>query len=307
MNVFLAFWLLLSGMTGAAPAGRLDTGLLPPDGFLKIWKKSETARVFTASDLYGFIDGGAELFLEFGFEQLTVQPYTPNFQPGAANAATDEFQVEIYRMSDPVAATGIYLMKCGRETAHPSFAERHTLNQYQLVFKRDRYYIVINNSDGNEKLRSGMLEFGRHIAKSLPADPPLKLDAVLPSKGLDKASIRLIRGPYALQSVYTLGNGDILQLGRALTAVAGNYQDAGGKYSLIITDYPSEPAAHKAFLNLRNNLDTYLKVQEKTDNRLVFLDYSREFGVVSLTGKRLTIRVHLARKPGSGPESRGAE
>ncbi len=42
--------------------------------------------------------------------------------------------VEIYRMADPVAATGIYLMKCGKETRDASFTERHTVNRHQLMF-----------------------------------------------------------------------------------------------------------------------------------------------------------------------------
>jgi len=292
MTALLALWFLLAGQAPAA-------SVLPPDGFLKAWKKSEPARVFTAADLYGYIDGGAELFLEFGFEQLAVQPYVPVTPAAGAAGAPDEFQVEVYRMADAAAAAGIYFMKCGRETPDASFAERHTLNRFQLIFRRERYYVVINNSEGNEKLRAGMLDFARHIAGRLPPDPPLEPVKALPSQGLDKNSIRLIRGPYALQAVYTLGEGDILQLGRKLTAVAGNYQGAGGKHSLILADYPSAAAAQAAFRNLSQHLDPYLKVQEKTDRRLVFLDYSKEYGVIAREGRRLTIRVHLASRPGA--------
>jgi hypothetical protein len=297
MTSFLFLWLLLFGAGGSAPAAFPDTAFLPPDGFLQTWKKSGNIRVFTASDLYGYIDGGAEIFLEFGFEQLTVQHYKPDFQPGAAKNAADEFAVEIYRMADPVAATGMYLMNCGRESPDASFAERHTLNQFQLLFKRHRYYVMVNNAEGNDKLRAGMLEFGRYLAARMPAETPVKLHELLPAKGLDKNSVRLIRGPYALQSVFTLGNGDILQLGRKLTAVSGSYQDASGKYSLILADYPNSQAAQKAFLNVQNNLDTYLKIQEKNDRRLIFKDYNNEYGVVSLAGQQLTIQVHLAKKP----------
>ncbi len=295
---FLLLWLLHFTSIGLAPALGPDTDLLPPSGFLQIWKKAENPRVFTSSDLYGYIDGGAEIFLEFGFEQLTAQPYTPG--SGAAKTAADEFKVEIYRMSDPIAATGIYLMNCGKESSDPSFAERHSLNQFQLIFKRNRYYVIVNNSEGNEKLRPAMLEFGRYIAARLPAEIPVKLDELLPPKGLNRSSIRLIRGPYALQSIFTLGNGDVLQLGRNLTAVAGNYQDAAGKYSLVLVDYPNEQAAQKALINVQSHLDSYLKVEEKADRRLVFKDYSNEYGVVSITGKRLTVQLHLAKKPVSG-------
>lgn len=286
--------LLLIGGAGSLPAPAAGPELLPPDGFLQVWKRSGNMRAFTSSDLYGYIDGGAEIFLEFGFEQLIVQPYAP---AAGAGKTADEFKVEIYRMADAVAATGIYLMNCGKEAPDPTLQVRHTLNQFQLIFKRDRYYVIINNSEGNEKLRPAMLEFARYVAARLPAEIPVRTDEILPQKGLVKNSVRLFRGPYGLQSVYTLGSGDILQLGRKLTGVAGSYQEPGAKFTLVLVDYPTEEAAQSAFANVVKNLDTYLKIQEKSSRRLVFLDFNREFGVISVTGKRITVQVHLAQKP----------
>jgi hypothetical protein len=297
MTLLLVLWLALLGAAGSRPAVPGDGNLLPPDGFLETWKRSEKTRVFRSSDLYGYIDGGAEIYLEFGFEQLTVQPYKPGLAPAAARDDADEFQVEIYRMSDPVAATGIYLMNCGKELRDPSFTERHTLNDFQLLFKRDRYYVIINNTAGEAGLRPAMLEFGRFVASRLAAERPVTLDGRLPQAGLDKGSVRLIRGPYALQSVFTLGDGDILQLGRAVTAVAGNYRDKDGGHTLIVAEYPGEPQAQKAFLHLLRNLDRYLTVEGKSESRLIFKDYENKYGLASVSGRRLTVRVHLAKKP----------
>jgi hypothetical protein len=295
MTTILAILLAFFGKPLFQRPAAPDTALLPPDGFLQSWKRAENPRVFTSSDLYGYIDGGAEIYLEFGFEQLTVQSYRP-----VPQSAADEFKAEIYRMADPVAAAGMYLMNCGKERPDPSFAERHTLNEFQLLFKRNRYYVVINNSEGNQKLRAAMLEFGRYIAARLPAEASIKLGEVLPSRGLDRTSIRFIRGPYALQAIYTLGEGDILELDRRVAAVSGRYDDAGIKYSLILVDYPTEEAAQKAFLNVQTHLDRYLNVQEKTSRRLVFKDYKNEYGVIDVASRRLTIQLHLADRPTAG-------
>ena len=281
--------------SGAAAAQ--DQALLPPDGFQQVWKKSERTRIFTSSDLYGYIDGGAEIFLEFGFEQLTVQPYTSNFRASNAKTEPEELQVEVYRMKDPVAATGMYLMNCGKETPDAAFAERHTQNEFQLLFKRSRYYVIINNVNGSKAVRPGVLEFARFIAAKLPPEQPVKVDEVLPRPGLDKSSVRLIRGPYALQSVFTLGDGDILQLGRQITAVSGNYQDANGKRTVILVDYPDEKIAQRAYQFVQKNLDSYLQVEEKSESRLVFKDTSGQFGTISIRKNRLTVQLHLAKKP----------
>jgi hypothetical protein len=296
----LLLWYSLLGGFVPQPARAGDAELMPPGGFLQTWKKAANTRVFTSSDLYGFIDGGAEIFLELGFEQLTVQTYVPS--PGTAKNDMEDFKVEIYRMTDPIAAMGIYWMNCGKESPDPSFAERHTINRFQLIFKRDRYYVIINNSEGNEKFRPAMVEFARYVASRLPAETPVKLNELLPKKGLAPGSIRLIRGMYGLQSIFTLGTGNVLQLGSKLTAVAGMYQDETGKYSLVLADYPTEQEALKTLANIQSNLDPYLKVQEKSARRLAFKDFNNEFGEITVTGKRITIRLHLAKLPPPGRE-----
>ncbi len=281
----------------ASRAAAQDQALLPPDGFRQAWKKAERARVFTSADLYGYIDGGAEIFLEFGFEQLTVQLYTSNFGKSGPQASPEELQIEVYRMKDPVAATGMYLMNCGKETPDAAFAERHTLNEFQLLFKKNRYYVIINNVNGSKAVRPAVVEFARFIASRLPPEQPLKVDELLPRAGLEKSSVRLIRGPYALQAIFTLGEGDILQLGRQITAVSGNYQDAAGKRTLIQVDYPDEKAAQRAFQFVRKNLDSYLKAEESSESRLVFKDTAGQFGAVSIRGIRLSVQLHLAKRP----------
>ena len=52
-----------------------DAALMPADGAVGAFAKSAPMKVFTSADLYGHINGGAEAFLEIGFEQLTVQKY----------------------------------------------------------------------------------------------------------------------------------------------------------------------------------------------------------------------------------------
>jgi hypothetical protein len=276
----LSFLLILLNCLPIPPAPGSD--ILPPDGFGDGWARSGTARLFQRSDLYGHINGGAELFFEFGFQSLTVQHYRRE------NA---EFSVEIYQMTDPLAATGLYLMNRGKENAAPGFPERHTLNRFQLLFKRDCYYVLVHNLDGDEVLVEDMLTFGRHIASRLPPDGPEEIFDSLPKKGLDPRSVRLIRGPIALQSIYTLGEGDVLQLRGKLTAISGDYRDSSGSHALIIIDYPHRQSCAEAFDHLLQNLDSSLKALKRTDKELVFEDHECKQGSVSLSDRRLTLRI----------------
>ncbi len=292
--LFCLFWTVVGG--GPLQAGG-DRELLPPDGFLGKWSKAARSRLFTSADLYGHIDGGAELFLEFGFEQLTVQSF--NAAPADAHEVSpgSEIRLEVYRMSDPVAAAGVYFLKCGKENPDSSFGDRHTVNNYQLIFERDRYFVVVNNTGGEERLRGDMLAFARHIASRLPAEKPMALTGTLPKEGLVAESIRLARGPYALQAIYTLGEGDILQLRRSIAAVAADYRGDSGKKTLILVDYPDAAAAAAAFRHVQGNLDRYLKIVAVNERGFLFEDFAGEYGKATRAGRRVTVEVHMAARP----------
>ncbi len=275
----------------AAPA---DAALLPADGF-DGWTKSGKPRVYTKADLYGRIDGGAEVFLEIGFEQLLVQSYR---KPGAASQPGSEFVIEIYRMTDATAARGMYVSKCGKETRDPSFRERHTVNRYQLMFQRGRYFVIIGNNGGRELLQPALVTFGAALATKMPPDSPVPALALLPKPNLVAGSERLIRGGFGLQGVFTLGDGDMLRLGGTLTAVAGDYAVPGQPpTTLIVAEYANPAAARAALQYVQGHLDRYLTVVSKGDARLVFQDFEKKYGVATVTGRRLEVRLHLAKAP----------
>lgn len=286
--------LLIVAVTGAAalaqpaarPAG--DAALMPAEAAVAGWKKVDAPRVFSRADLYGYIDGGAEQFLELGFDQLTLQKYR--------NGA-NELAVEVYRMSDPAAATGIYLMKRGKETRDASFAERHTINRHQLMFVRERYFVTVNNLSGADRMQPDLVRFGTQVAGRLPADrQPAELKT-LPARGLVPGSERLVRGPFGLQTLYTLGDGDILLQAGRVVGVSGGYRDAAGEYTLLLVAYPDAASAKRALANVQKNLDKYLKPVSSAASRLVFKDYENKFGVLTLSDRRIEAKLHLAKAP----------
>jgi len=277
-------------LAAAAARAEGDPALVPPGGFREGWSRSEAVRVFNGADLYGHIDGGAEIFLELGFDALTLARY---------RHAEDEIVLEIYRLGDPGAAWGIYLAKCGKETPDPSFAERHTAGRYQLAFVKGRYYVLVNNDAGTPEVAKLLIDIGRLVAAGIPAAerPPI-LDG-LPKDGLVPSSVRLVRGHFGLQAVAgSLGDGDLLLLGGKLTAVAGEYRQQGGdRRTLILSDYPSPEAAAAAYANVRGHLDPLLKVVSTTESRVTFQDPAGKFGAFTRDGSRVTVDLDLATKP----------
>ena len=273
--------------------GRLadEADPLPPDGFLNTWQREASPRVFRGADLYGHINGGAEVFLELGFDRLDVRRYDSD---GGA------VEVERYRMTDPTAALGIYLMKCGSERPDPALAARHTAGPLQLQMVRGSDYLIVSSLRPEEDLGEALVAFARHIADHIPDELGEDPFSVLPTAGRVAGSERVIRGPFTLEPLVTLGEGDVLLLGGERTAVAAEYEDGDGQRSTrIVASYDDAAAAGRAFSHLVANLDPYLEVLSGEDDRLVFQDYRERYGEVVLDDRWLRLHVDLVSRPES--------
>ena len=240
------------------------------DSFDTGWTQSNPTEKYFQNDLYGHINGGAELFLEFGFDSLFVKDYSHD---------SLELSLEVYCMDSPEAALGIYLMKCGKEKAIAQVQTRNTGSVYQILAVKNRYYIQCNNFKGNEKIKPDMFDLVNNLLKTIPPDQYIILFNLLPEKNRIAGSELIVRGPYALQPIYTFGEGDIFLLKGEIFGVVADYETAEKqKSSLLQITYPDEKMAINALNHLTANLDSYIKILKDEDNTLVFKDYKNQFG-----------------------------
>lgn len=116
--------------------------------------KISRANVYDGESLWGHINGGADLYLEFGFDKLLFQEVIWK---------SIVYRVEFYRMIDEVSAFGIYsvsLFKCARRDTISKYV---CLNPYQLQSALGPYYISISNNKGT----SDAMEFSVQLFKTI--------------------------------------------------------------------------------------------------------------------------------------------
>jgi len=281
------FFLLLLVLLASSPlAAALE---FPADGFSPGWKRAGPVETYAPAALYNVIDGGAELFLEMGFIDLRIQKYEGD---GA------EIAVEAYRMENAAAALGIYLLKCGRETPLAGIDTRNSGDHFQVALLRNNHFIFINNFSGREELLPVMTALARALAAAIPPGEAVEELGILPARDMVPGSSLLLRGPYSLQAVYTLGDGDILLLeGKRFAASAAYREPSGAGHTLIVAPYEDEATAARAFENLRRNLDPYHRLLEAGANDFVFKDFQGLFGRAEWSGRRIEIRIKLAELP----------
>ena len=290
-------------------SGTCNASLVPEDGFMPGWLRSGPTMRFSESILFDYIDGGAELFLEFGFKELLVQRYKCN---------SSEITLELYGMESPEAALGIYLAKSDEETPVDGIEARNTGGPYQITILKGNTFLQVNNFEGSEESLAVMTALATRALSRIPKGRPVRLLENLQRENLIPGSEMLVRGPFGLQAVFTFGSGDVLLLGGRVFAVVGDYYEplhqlqtgsaadtvacAANTYTRILVLYSDRSSAKRAYSHLVTNLDPYLDVlrtnaRDSAEREFVFKDYRDKFGSVVLRGHLMDIRVNLSKEP----------
>lgn len=112
-------------------------------------------RIFNGTSLFGYIDGGAELYLEYGFSMVTVTEI--DYMGG-------KYKTEIYRMNGPEEAFGIFSVSKFRCAGMPPVSDFTCQTKYQLQICKGPYYISIINRTGTRNDSIASLKIGEAIA-----------------------------------------------------------------------------------------------------------------------------------------------
>jgi len=140
--------------------------------------KISSERIFTGESLFGYIDGGAELYLEYGFINAHISEIS---------IMGGKYKTEIYRMAGPDEAFGIFSVSRYRCRSMPPVSEFSCQTRYQLQICAGPYYISIINGSGNATDSLASLKIGEKIVKKI-TEPSADLSAYLP--GTDSDTIR---------------------------------------------------------------------------------------------------------------------
>lgn len=150
-------------------------------------------RIFTGSGLYGFMNGGAEQFLEYGVSRLTARDVLYK---------GEDYSVEIYEMPTPEDAFGIYslhLFKCQRVD---TLGCTDCLSPYQLQAVIGNKYVSVVFPSGSLVGRQGADKLIRdYIPVTGEACPriPDALELSPPYSG----QVKYLRGPIGISGVST--------------------------------------------------------------------------------------------------------
>ncbi len=261
---------------------------LPKEGEIPDWIAEGRQLQFVPSTLFNYINGGAEIFNEFGFQELTVQNYRKGDQ---------EITVELYRMDGGPAALGMFYRQGGQNHGFPSDPDHLTRSPYQWTLQKGCWFVQINAPANARGLEQDMAGFARSIGSQITPQIVLLFD-LLPSEKRVAGSEFLVRGPYGMQPVFTFGEGDILQLEGRTFVIGADYSDSREhNLTRLLVLFDSEEKAAGVFGNLKENLDPYLEILKQNGTQIIFRDFKKEYGIIALDGQRLDISLHISEPP----------
>jgi hypothetical protein len=203
MRLFLLTNLLLSTFLLQATSIH---GLLPENKSCGDWLAVGQTEHYQSDELYFLINGGADLYLEYGFKEVVAQSYQNN--------ANEKISVEIYDMGSSEAAFGIYsLSKSAQgETANLGYFSVKTSNS--LLFTSGSYLVLMRSATASASLSEGFCLLAECILKKNPAKG--NIPALIDHLKLKADEVRYVRGPIGLSSVYYFDATDLFQIEEAL-------------------------------------------------------------------------------------------
>ena len=148
-----------------------------PSGFPEVdgWTQAGDVRVYTAENLWEYINGAAMLFVEYGVRTCTTTDMS---------AAGVSVTVDLYEMASPLGAAGVFRRENSGEEVNLGGASVAALSPpYQALLVKGSTYAKVNVFEG-ELTESEGRQLLQGLAASLPgeADMPSEF-SLLPQEG----------------------------------------------------------------------------------------------------------------------------
>jgi hypothetical protein len=212
--------------------GRSDTAMEPVSlspltpADVSGWQAVDGGRHFSGQEVFEALNGGAEIYLDFGFRRLLVREYRKARRP--------RLTLHLFEMRSAPDAFGMFTHE--REGADASIGEDSDYAGGLLRFWKGRHFVTILAPSETPEVKRVILALGRHVASHLRAAgkrPPMV--AWLPVGGRRSGSERYLHTHAALMHHLRLGPENVLGLDRRTAVAMASYgKDTARLWALVV-------------------------------------------------------------------------
>ena len=240
------------------------------------WSADGEAEVYVGDDLFVYINGGAEIYHEYGFEKLTVQSY---------RRGDNRISAEIYTMSGD--AFGIYSFARSANGRPVDLGNGATAADYYLHLWSGHELAAITAESEFEDFGEAVLEIATAVAGCLPegGDEPDLLD-ILPTEDRVSGS-----------EIYFTGQLAFMNAARPAAGIFSGFEEGAfaryeSGHQSVVLRWPDESAALGALSTARQKHEGSGGTISEIENQEVFGFESGNHRVnVSRAGNLITLRI----------------
>ncbi len=231
---------------------------------LGAWKAHDKDEFYNRDTLYEYINGGAELYLAFDFQQVFVRRYI-----GSDNT---EIILDIYDMGSAGDAFGIFSVE--REDEEIGIGQDSEYGGGLLRFWKDRFFVSIITIGDEKHDKPIMIKLAQAVDRIIDTKglKPALLKA-LPREALDETSLRFFHTAAILNRQYFLAEKNILKLDRHTDCLLAKYTKNDNSAYVLLVQYQNNELANDAY-------HTFLTA---------YMPEAKESGIVQVENKTWTM------------------
>ena len=239
-RIFYCFCFFLFITLGLLAVQDLLTEYLPKNGEIRNWKKEGKPQHFEGEALYEYIDGGAEIYHEYGFKHVTVQDYI--------NPTGKSVSVEIFEMKGSENAFGIYTFKTHKAGKKVSLGTDAQLADYYLNFWKGSILVTLTGFDETSETKEGLLLIAKRIDSklSLSGKKP-RIVSLLPEENSISQSVKHFKGILGLRNSHPFFALNIWGFEEGVKA------DYGEGYSVFLLRFEDRKQSYSQYEQLKEN------------------------------------------------------
>jgi hypothetical protein len=259
--------------------------LLPRAGDAGDWRPNGEPQTAAGEDLFVLINGGAEIYHEYGFEEVVLQSYS--------GGDDKTINLEIYKMDSQEAAYGIYTFKTGEEGEPLELGYEGWLESYYLNFWNGKYQVTVTGLGTDAATLDGIVLVGEAVDSRLEVESMRpQITTYLPDDNLRTNGMTYLRGNLGLFNQYLFDERDIFGLKEG---VVGRYDD----HTVFLFRYEDQDESMDRYdfakIHLRDNgryedfvdLDARFEISDRRNNR-IWIERYRNWIVIILGSSDLS-------------------
>lgn len=252
MKIWACFVIMVWIFTVAEIVEGEDKGKMNPEVTIPAeaagWKWDGKEMKYDPKSVFEYMNGAAELYLAYGFQNLRVRRFEKSNQP--------PITLELYDMASSENAYGVFSFE--RQDEPVGIGQGSEFGGGLLRFWKGKYFVSIYTDGGGAEVESTIVTIGRTTAdliQEMGSEP--KLVSLIPGKGfgLVDRSVRYLKSHILLNQRFFIAHQNILNLSQRTEAVLAQYTREKQKTHLLLIRYPNVKEAKDAY---RSFIGAYL-------------------------------------------------